>query len=59
MGPHLMAATVMPRPTSKNLQGSSRQRMDSTALRSAMRSLTRIGIVVEIISKFARELESN
>ncbi|MEE8531893.1 MAG: transposase [Hyphomicrobium sp.] len=35
----------------------SRQRMDSTALRSAMRSLTRLGIVVETISKFARELE--
>lgn len=33
----------------------SRQRMDSTALRSAMRSLTRLGIVVETISKFARE----
>ena len=35
----------------------SRQRMDSTALRSAMRALTRLGIVVESISKFARELE--
>lgn len=34
----------------------SRQRMDSTALRSAMRGLTRLGIVVETISKFAREL---
>ena len=34
----------------------SRQRMDSTALRSAMRSLTRLGIVVETISKFTREL---
>lgn len=34
-----------------------RQRMDSTALRSAMRSLTRLGIVVETIAKFARELE--
>lgn len=34
----------------------SRQRMDSTALRSAMRSLTRPGIVVETISKFVREL---
>ncbi len=34
----------------------SRQQMDSTALRSAMRSLTRLGIVVETISKFAREL---
>lgn len=35
----------------------SRQQMDSTALRSAMRGLTRLGIVVETISKFARELE--
>lgn len=35
----------------------SRQRMNSTALCSAMRSLTRLGIVVETISKFARELE--
>ena len=35
----------------------SRQRMDSTALRSAMRALTRLGIVVETISKFVRELE--
>ena len=34
----------------------SRQRMATTALRSAMRSLTRLGIVVETISKFAREL---
>ena len=34
----------------------SRQRMDSTALRSAMRALTRLGIVVETISKFIREL---
>jgi hypothetical protein len=34
----------------------SHQRMDSTALRSAMRSLTRLGIVVETISKFIREL---
>jgi len=34
----------------------SRQRMDSTALRSAMRTLTRLGIVVEGIAKFAREL---
>ena len=32
------------------------QRRDSTALRSAMRSLTRRGIVVETISKFTREL---
>ena len=35
----------------------SRQRMDSTALRSAMRALTRLGIVVETVSKFTRELE--
>lgn len=35
----------------------SRQRMDSTALRSAMRSLTRLGIVVETIPKFMRELK--
>lgn len=35
----------------------SRQRMNSTALRSAVRSLTRLGIVVETILKFARELE--
>ena len=35
----------------------SRQRMVSTALRSAMRALTRLGIVVETISKFARALE--
>ena len=35
----------------------SRQRMDSTALRSAMRTMTRLGIVVETISKFVRELE--
>ncbi len=35
---------------------SSRQRMDSTALRSALRSLTRLGIVVETIAKFVREL---
>lgn len=34
----------------------SRQRIDSTALRSAMRTLTRLGIVVEEIAKFAREL---
>ena len=32
----------------------SRQRMDLTALRSAMGGLTRLGIVVETISKFAR-----
>lgn len=35
----------------------SHQRMDSTALRSAMRSLTRLGIVVETISKFVRDVE--
>jgi Transposase DDE domain/Transposase domain (DUF772) len=35
----------------------SHQRMESTALRSAMRSLTRLGIVVETISKFVRALE--
>jgi hypothetical protein len=34
----------------------SRQRMDSTTLRLAMRSLTWLGIVVETISKLAREL---
>ena len=34
-----------------------RQRMDSTALRSAMRALTWLGIVVEGIAKFARELK--
>ncbi len=34
----------------------SRQRLDSTAIRSAMRSLTRLGVVVETISKFLREL---
>jgi len=33
-----------------------KQRLDSTALRSAMRGLTRLGIVVEAISKFLREL---
>ena len=33
----------------------SHQRMDSTALRSAMRALTRLGIFVETISKFIRE----
>ena len=33
-----------------------KQRLDSTAIRSAMRSLTRLGIVVEAISKFLREL---
>jgi hypothetical protein len=33
-----------------------RQRIDSTAIRSDMRSLTRLGIFVETISKFLREL---
>lgn len=33
-----------------------KQRLDSTAVRSAMRSLTRLGVVVETISKFVREL---
>lgn len=33
-----------------------KQRLDSTALRSAMRDLTRLGCVVETISKFLREL---
>lgn len=34
----------------------SRQRLDSTGIRSAMRTLTRLGTVVETISKFLREL---
>jgi hypothetical protein len=34
----------------------SRQRLDSTSIRSAMRTLTRLGTVVETISKFLREL---
>ena len=34
----------------------SKQRLDSTAIRSAMRGLTRLGIIVETISKFLREL---
>ena len=34
----------------------SKQRMDSTAFRSAMRELTRLGTFVETISKFLREL---
>ena len=34
-----------------------RQRMDSTALRSAMRSLTRLGIVVETICKSSRHMQ--
>jgi hypothetical protein len=33
-----------------------KQRLDSTAIRSAMRGLTRLGIVVESISKVLREL---
>jgi hypothetical protein len=33
-----------------------KQRLDSTAIRSAMRGLTRLGILVESISKFLREL---
>ena len=33
-----------------------KQRLDSTAIRSAMRGLTRLGIIVETISKFLREL---
>lgn len=33
-----------------------RQRIDSTSIRSDMRALTRLGIVVETISKFLREL---
>src|SRR5262249_38569856 len=33
-----------------------RQRLDSTAIRSAMRGLTRLGILVEAISKSLREL---
>jgi hypothetical protein len=35
----------------------SKQRIDSTALRSAMRSLTRLGCAVETICKFLRELK--
>jgi hypothetical protein len=34
----------------------SKQRLDSTAIRSAMRGLTRLGIIVESVSKFLREL---
>ena len=34
-----------------------KQRIDSTALRSAMRNLTRLGILVETTSKFLRELK--
>ena len=33
-----------------------RQRIDSTSIRSAMRTLTRLGAVVETISKFLREM---
>lgn len=33
-----------------------KQRLDSTAIRSAMRGLTRLGIMVESIGKFLREL---
>ena len=35
----------------------SRQRLDSTAIRSAMRGLTRLGTLVETISRFLRELK--
>ena len=35
----------------------SKQRLDSTAVRSAIRSLTRLGILVEGTSKFLRELK--
>lgn len=35
----------------------SKQRLDSTAVRSAIRNLTRLGILVETISKFLRELK--
>lgn len=34
-----------------------KQRLDSTAVRSAIRSLTRLGILVESTSKFLRELQ--
>jgi Transposase domain (DUF772) len=34
----------------------SRQRIDSTTVRSAVRTLTRLGIVVETVGKFLREL---
>jgi hypothetical protein len=34
----------------------SRQRLDSTPVRSAVRTLTRLGIVVETVRKFLREL---
>lgn len=35
----------------------SKQRLDSTAVRSAIRGLTRLGILVETVSKFLRELK--
>jgi hypothetical protein len=35
----------------------SKQRLDSTAVRSAIRGLTRLGILVEATSKFLRELK--
>lgn len=35
--------------------GTDKQRLDSTAVRSHMRTLTRLGIVVEAVSKFLRE----
>ena len=34
-----------------------KQRLDSTAVRSAIRGLTRLGILVEATSKFLRELQ--
>lgn len=34
-----------------------KQRLDSTAVRSAIRGLTRLGILVEAVSKFLRELK--
>ena len=34
-----------------------KQRLDSTAVRSAIRGLSRLGILVEAVSKFLRELE--
>lgn len=36
-----------------------KQRLDSTSVRSAMRTLTRLGIFVEGLSKFLRELKRN
>lgn len=36
-----------------------KQRLDSTAVRSAIRGLTRLGILVEATSKFLRELRRN